>query len=376
MTPHRMAPVELQELKVQIQELLDKGFIRPSTSPWGAPVLFAKKKDKTLRLCIDYRQLNRVTIKNRYPLPRINDLFDQLRGARVYSKIDLRTGYHQLRVRDTDIPKTAFRTRYGHYEFTVMPFGLTNAPAAFMDLMHRIFQPYLDQLVVVFVDDILIYSQSEWEHEYHLRIVLQLLRDHQLYAKFSKCEFWLTEVRFLGHMVSASGVSVDPEKVEAVMSWERPKSVFEIRSFLGLAGYYRRFIEDFSRLAAPMTRLTRKEVKFDWDDRCEEAFQELKRRLTSAPILIVPDRGQGYTVYCDASRAGLGCVLMQSGRVVAYGSRQLKNNEQNYPTHDMELAAVVFPLYLFPLVSKPFDSFGLCPITRVHQSVTYTIFDP
>ena len=347
MTPHRMAPVELQELKVQIQELLDKGFIRPSTSPWGAPVLFAKKKDKTLRLCIDYRQLNRVTIKNRYPLPRIDDLFDQLRGARVYSKIDLRTGYHQLRVRDTDIPKTAFRTRYGHYEFTVMPFGLTNAPAAFMDLMHRIFQPYLDQFVVVFVDDILIYSQSEWEHEYHLRIVLQLLRDHQLYAKFSKCEFWLTEVRFLGHVVSASGVSVDPEKVEAVMSWERPKSVFEIRSFLGLAGYYRRFIEDFSRLAAPMTRLTRNEVKFDWDDRCEEAFQELKRRLTSAPILIVPDRGQGYTVYCDASRAGLGCVLMQSGRVVAYGSRQLKNHEQNYPTHDMELAAVVFALKIW-----------------------------
>ena len=186
----------MQELRVQLQELLDKGFIRPSTSPWGAPVLFAKKKDKTLRLCIDYRQLNRVTIKNRYPLSRIDDLFDQLRGARVYSKIDLRTGYHQLRVRDTDIPKTAFRTRYGHYEFTVMPFGLTNAPAAFMDLMHRIFQPYLDQFVVVFVDDILIYSQSEWEHEYHLRFVLQLLRDHQLYAKFSKCEFWLTEVRF------------------------------------------------------------------------------------------------------------------------------------------------------------------------------------
>ena len=256
MTPHRMASVELQELRVQLHELLDKGFIRPSTSPWGAPVLFAKKKDKTLRLCIDYRQLNRFTIKNWYPLTRIDDLFDQLRGVRVYYKIDLRTGYHQLRVRETDIPKTAFRTRYGHYEFTVMPFGLTNVPTAFMDLMLRIFQPSLDQFVIVFVDDILIYSQSEWEHEYHLRIVLQLLRDHQLYAKFSKCEFWLTEVRFLGDVVSASGVSVDPEKVEAVMSWERLKSVFEIRCFLGLARYYRRFIENFSRIAAPMTRLT------------------------------------------------------------------------------------------------------------------------
>ena len=187
MTSYRMALVKLQELRVQLQELLNKGFIRLSTSSWGAPVLFTKKKDKTLRLCIDYRQLNRVTIKNRYPLLRIDDLFDQLRGARVYSKIDLRTGYHQLRVRDTYIPKTAFRTRYGHFEF--MPFGLTNVPAAFMDLMHRIFQPYLDQFVVVFVDDILIYSQSEWENEYHLRIVLQLLREHQLYAKFSKCQF-------------------------------------------------------------------------------------------------------------------------------------------------------------------------------------------
>ena len=229
----------------------------------------------------------------------------------------------------------------------MMPFGLTNASAAFMDLMHRVFQPYLDQFFIVFVDDILIYSQSEREHEYHLRIVLQLLRDHQLYAKFSKYEFWLTKVRFLGHVVSASSGLVDPEKVESVMSWERPKSVFEIRSFLGLAGYYKRFIEDFSRLAAPMTSLTRKEVKFDWDDQCEEAFQELRRRFTTAPILIVPDRGQGYTVYCDASRAGLGCVLMQFERVVAYGSRQLKNHEQNNPTHDMELAAIVFALKIF-----------------------------
>ena len=178
LTLHRISPIEFQELKVQIQELLGKGFIRPSTSPWGAPVLFAKKKDKTLRLCINYRQLSMITIKNRYPLPRIDDLFDQLSGARVYSKIDLRTGYHQLRVREADILKTTFRTRYGHFEFTVMPFGLTNAPAAFMDLMNKVFQTYLDQFVVAFVDDFLVYSQSEVEHEDHLRIVLQLLRDH------------------------------------------------------------------------------------------------------------------------------------------------------------------------------------------------------
>ena len=342
--PYRFAPAELKELKVQLQELLDKGFIRPSTSPWGASALFAKKKDGSLRLCIDYRRLNQVTVKNKYPLPRIDDLFDQLRGARCFYKIDLRSGYHQLRIREEDIPKTAFRTRYGHYEFVVMPFSLTNAPAAFMDLMNRVFHPYLDQFVVVFVDDILIYSSTEEAHEGHLRQALQMLREHKLYAKYEKCDFWLKEVNFLGHVVSGAGVSVDPSKIDAVMSWERPKNVFEIRSFLGLAGYYRRFVEDFSRLAAPMTRLTRKGVKFAWNDACEHAFEELKKRLTTAPVLVIPERGLGYTVYCDASKEGLGCVLMQSGRVVAYGSRQLKPHEKNYPTHDLELAAVIFAL--------------------------------
>ena len=360
MTPHKMASIELQELKVQIQDLLDKGFIRPSTSPWGTPILLAKKKDKTLRLCINYRQLNKVTIKNRYPLSRIDDLFYQLRGAHVFSKIDLRTGYYQLRVREENIPKTTFRTRYGHFEFTVMPFGLMNAPAAFMDLMHRVFQPYLDQFVVVFVDDILLYSQS-------LRIVLQALRDHKLYAKFSKCKFWLTEVKFLGHIVSISDVLVDLEKIETVMSWERPKLVFEIRSFLGLAGYYGRFIEDFSWLAAPMTRLTRKEVKYEWNDPCERAFQELKRRLKTSLILIVPKRGQRYMVYCDTSKDELGCVLMQFGRVVAYGSWQLKNHERNYPTHNLELEAIVFALKIWRhyLYGEQFEVFS------DHKSLKY-----
>ena len=266
MTPHRMASIQLQELKVQIQELLDKDFTRPSTLPWGALILFAKKNEKTLRLCIDYRQLNRVMIKNRYPLLRIDDLFDQLRGAQDYPKIDLRTGYHQLRVREADLPKIAFKNRYKHFKFTVMPFGLTNVPVAFMDLMHRVFQPYLDQFVVDFIDNILIYSKAEEEHEDHLSIVLQALREHQLYAKINKCVFWLTEVKLLGHVVLASGVSMDSEKVEAIMSWERLKSVFEIHSFLVLAGYYQRFIEDFYRLVAPMTRLARKEAKFEWND--------------------------------------------------------------------------------------------------------------
>ncbi|XP_057494185.1 uncharacterized protein LOC130779535 [Actinidia eriantha] len=317
---------------------------RPSASPWGAPVLFAKKKDGSLRLCIDYRKLNRVTIKNKYPLPRIDDLLDQLRGSKCFSKIDLRSGYHQLRVHEQDISKTAFRSRWGHYEFLVMPFGLTNAPAAFMDLMNRIFSPFLDQFVIVFIDDILIYSPTREEHGQHLQIVLQTLRDHGLYAKYSKCEFWLPEVKFLGHVVSGDGVAVDSSKIEAVMDWQAPKNVFEVRSFLGLAGYYRRFVSDFSRLALPMTRLTRKGIKFAWDEACERAFQQLKKRLTTAPVLVIPTRELGYAVYCDASHDGLGCVLMQEGKVVAYASRQLKPHEKNYPTHDLELAAVVFAL--------------------------------
>ncbi|KAL4012228.1 hypothetical protein IC575_029324 [Cucumis melo] len=337
--PYRMAPAELKELKVQLQELLDKGFIRPSVSPWGAPVLFVKKKDGSMRLCIDYRELNKVTVKNRYPYLN-RGLFDPILRATVFSKIDLRSGYHQLRIRDGDIPKTAFRSRYGHYEFIVMSFGLTNAPAVFMDLMNRVFKDFLDQFVIVFIDDILIYSKTEAEHEEHLHQVLETLRAHKLYAKFSKCEFWLKKVTFLGHVVSSEGVSVDPAKVEAVTNWPRPSTVSEIRSFLGLAGYYRRFVEDFSRIASPLTQLTRKGTPFVWSPACESSFQELKQKLVTAPVLTVPDGSGSFVIYSDASKKGLGCVLMQQGKVVAYASRQLKNHEQNYPTHDLELVVV------------------------------------
>ncbi|XP_073270442.1 uncharacterized protein [Primulina huaijiensis] len=346
-TPYRMAPAELRELKAQLQDLLDKGYIRPSVSPWGAPVLFVRKKDGTMRLCIDYRQLNKVTIKNKYPLPRIDDLFDQLQGTSVYSKIDLRSGYHQIRVREEDIQKTAFRTRYGHYEFLVMPFGLTNAPAVFMSLMDRVFQPYLDRFVIVFIDDILIYSRSEAEHVGHLSSVLQVLRDRQLYAKLSKCEFWLDRVVFLGHVISRGGISVDPTKVEAVLQWSAPTSVPEIRSFLGLAGYYRRFIEGFSKIARPLTQLTQKGVRFQWSEACERSFQELKHRLTTAPVLSIPKENERFVVYTDASLHGLGCVLMQDRHVVAYASRQMKPHETRYPVHDLELAAIIFALKIW-----------------------------
>jgi len=287
-----------------------------------------------------------VTIKNRYPLPRIDDLMDQLVGVEVFSKIDLRSGYHQIRVKAENISKTAFRTWYGHYEYFVMPFGVTNALGVFMEYMNRIFHPYLDQFVVVFIDDILVYSKSEEEHVEHLRIVLQVLKEKQLFAKLSKCEFWLREVSFLGHMISKGGIAVTPSKVDAVMQWELPKSIFEVRSFLGLAGYYRRFIKGFYKLALPLTQLTRKGQAYVWDSKCENSFLELKKRLTSAPVLILPNPKESFVVYCDPSNMGLGSVLRQNRQVVAYASRQLKVHEKNYPTHDLELAAVVFVLAL------------------------------
>ena len=261
--------------------------------------------------------MNKVTIRNKYPLPRIDDLFDQLQGAKVFSKIDLRSSYHQLRVHDEDVSKTAFRTRYGHFEFLVTPFGLTNAPTAFMDLMNRIFRPYLDQFVIVLFYDILIYTGSGEEHVEHLRIFLQTLREHRLYAKLSKCQFWLDSVAFLGHIVSAEGVSVDLQKVEAILNWKPPSSVTEIKSFLGLEGYYRKFVEGFSKIVAPLTRLTRKEEPFLWSEACQQSFDELKKRLTSAPILTLPSRQDGFAVYCDASRQGLGYGLMQNDKVIS-----------------------------------------------------------
>ncbi|GKD45309.1 reverse transcriptase domain-containing protein [Tanacetum coccineum] len=283
--PYRLAPAEMKELAEQLKELSDKGFIRPSSSPWGAPILFVKKKDGSFRMCIDYRELNKLTVKNRYPLPRIDDLFDQLQGSSIYSKIDLRSGYHQLRVREEDIPKTAFRTRYGHYEFQVMPFGLTNAPAVFMDLMNRVCKPYLDKFVIVFIDDILIYSHNEKEHEEHLKTILELLKKEEL-----------------------------------------------------------RFIKGFSKIAKPMTELTQKNQKFDWGEEQEEAFQLLKQKLCVAPILALPEGSEDFVVYCDASIKGLGAVLMQRMKVIAYASRQLKIHEKNYTTHDLELGTVVFAL--------------------------------
>ncbi|KAI3732808.1 hypothetical protein L1987_64017 [Smallanthus sonchifolius] len=289
--PYRLALVDMKELMAQLDELLEKGFIQPSISPWGALVLFVKKNDGSMRMCIYYCEFNKQTVKNKYPLPRIDDLFDQLQGASWFSKVDLRSGYHQLKVREEDIPKTAFRTRYGHFEFHVMSFRLTNALAAFMDLMNRVCRPMLDRSVMVFIDDILIYSKNEGDHACHLKEVLEALKKEKLYAKFSKCAFWLRE-----------------------------------------------------KIASPLTKLTRKEVKYEWGSTQDEAFKELKEKLTKAPVLAHPEGNENLVVYSDASGQVLGCVLMQRGRVIAYASRQLKVHEVNYPTRDLELAAVVFAL--------------------------------
>jgi len=319
-----MAPAELAKLKKEIEDLLEKKFIRPSASPWGAPVLLVKKKDCSSRLCVDYRQLNKLTIKNKYPLSRNDDLLDQLKGAAVFSKIDLRSGHHQILVKPED------------YEYVAMPFEVTNAPTIFMD--------YINKSIVVFIDDILIYSESREEHAEHLRVVLEILREHQLYGKLSKCEFWLEEVQFLGHVISTQGIAVDPAKIETVVKWERPQTVTEVRSFLGLAGYYRRFVEGFSKRVNPLTQLTRKDHPFTLTNECEACFDDMKRRLMTAPVLVIPGPTKTFKVYCDASYQGLGCMLMQEKRPVGYASRQLKVHEKNYPTHDLELAAVVFAL--------------------------------
>ncbi|GJU97214.1 putative reverse transcriptase domain-containing protein [Tanacetum coccineum] len=311
--PYRLAPSEMQELSNQLQELADR--------------------DESFRMCIDYRELNKLTVKNRYPLPRIDDLFDQLQGSSTYSKIDLRSGYHQLRVRDEDIPKTAFRTRYRHYEFQVMPFGLTNAPAVFMDLMNRVCKPYLDKFVIVFIDDILIYSRNKEEHADHLRIILELLKKEKLYAKFSKCDFWISIVQFLGHVINSQGIHVDPAKIKAVKNWASPTTPTEVRQFLGLAGYYRRFIKDFSKIAKSLTELTQKNKKYIWGEDQESAFQLLKQNLCEAPILALPEGNDDFFIYYDASHQGPGAVLMQREKVIAYASRQLKPHEENYP-HD------------------------------------------
>ena len=347
----RLSQLELRELKRQLDQLLRDGKIRPSTSPYGAPVLFVKKKDGKLRMCIDYRALNSQTIQNRYALPRIDELFDRLHGAKVFSKLDLTSGYYQIAIDPKDRHKTAFRTRYGHYEFNVMPFGLTNAPATFQTLMNDIFRDLLDVCVIVYLDDILVYSKDEEDHEQHLRQVLQRLKDNQLYAKLSKCTFFANSIEYLGHIVDGEGLRPNPRLIQALIDFPRPKTLKELQSFLGLANYYRKFISNFSHIALPLTDATWNATQsnlrpIEWTQPMQAAFDELKKALTTAPCLALPDPDGEFEVITDASEdaKAVGAVLVQNGHPVAYESKKLNTYQLNYAVHDKEMCAIMHAL--------------------------------
>jgi hypothetical protein len=345
----RLSIAELDELRKQLDELLAKGFIKPSTSPYGAPVLFVKKKDGTLRMCVDYRGLNRITRKNRHPLPRIDELIDRFRGARYFSKLDLLSGYHQQRIFEPHTHKTAFRCRYGHYEFNVVPFGLTNAPASFSTMMRTVLNPVLDKCVVAYLDDILIYSKTKKEHLQHLRTVLRILRQNGLYAKLSKCTFLQEETEFLGHVISKEGVHTNAGLVKAIREWPRPSKQKDVQQFIGLAQFYQQYIDHFATIALPLTALLGEGTAFYWDKDKEDAFNALKGAISKAPVLRIFDPDLISSVETDASGFALGAVLFQTddkgeSRPVAFTSRKLSSAERNYPTHEQELLAVVHAL--------------------------------
>ena len=340
----RYSPLERLEMETQIKDLLSKGLIEPSSSPFASPILFVRKKDGTLRMCIDYRGLNKLTVKNKYPLPRIDDLLDHLQGSTVFSSLDLMSGYHQLRIDPEDIPKTAFRSPMGLYQYKVLPFGLANAPAIFQSAMNKVFSDYMFKFVVVYLDDILVFSRNEEEHQEHLRLICERLRQHQLYLKRSKCELFKKEVTFLGHVVSAEGVKVDPKKTAVVKDWPTPKDVPQLRSFLGLANYFRKFIRAYAQMTSALTALFKKNTPWRWTEEQQAAFEAVKEALQNPPVLAFPDFTKPFDVITDASGEGLGAVLVQEGRPIAFESRKYIPAERNYPVTEQELLGVVHAL--------------------------------
>ena len=364
---YKANPTETKELEKQVNELLAKGKVQESLSPCAVPVILVPKKTGEWRMCTDCRAVNKITIKCRHPIPRLDDMLEELAGSCVFSKIDLTSGYHQIRIKEGDEWKTTFKTKFGLFEWRVMPFGLTNAPSTFMRLMNHVLREFLGKCVVVYFDDILVYSKNVDEHAFHLHQVLSKLLENQLYAKMSKCSFCLDEVTFLGFVVGKDGVKVDESKIQAIKDWPTPKSVSEIRSFHGLASFYRRFVKDFSTIAAPLNNLVKKNVKFDWNDDCENAFQTLKQKLIQAPVLTLPNFDHMFEVECDASGVGIGGVLMQNGKPIAYFSEKLKGAQVNYPTYDKELYAIVRCLEVWRhyLVAKEFV------IHSDHESLKY-----
>jgi hypothetical protein len=365
--PYRYSPLHKTEIERQVVELLKDGHIVPSVSPFASLVLLVQKKDGTWRFCIDYRKLNEMTIKNRFPMPLVDDILDELVGTQYFSSLDMTAGYHQIRMGLEDEYKTTFKIHHGHYQFRVMPFGLTNAHASFQCAMNSILEPYLRKFVMVFIDDILIYSADLTQHLEHLRLVFYTLRDHQFYLKRKKCVFAKSELQYLGHIISKDGVSTDPAKTQAMVDWPVPSSLTELRGFLGLTGYYRKFVRHYGAIAKPLTTLLQGKKRWEWTKEAQQAFDKLKQAMIQTPVLALPDFELPFVVETDACENGIGAVLMQQNRPVAFLSKALGVKNSQLSIYEKEFLALMMAVDRW----RPYLQRSQFVIKTDHQSLTF-----